>query len=173
MTRCLLSTLALPAAALLLAVGCQQGIPLPEPSTEGIVRHRDDFLGKDVQVRGVVKKLVKCPQPPPVEPLDVVEEGQESDAWAPPPRPPRTCDPPPHAYLVDKDAVSDRELLVYGSMWSPLADLELGQEVTLDGRFDIVSKDGVFLRQAGLVVLEDLPAPAPPAAPEADAGPTP
>jgi hypothetical protein len=51
-------------------------------------------------------------------------------------------------------------------MWSVLPNLEDGQEVTLAGSFDIVSKDGVFLRQAGLVVLDDLPE-APPAAGDA------
>jgi len=53
-------------------------------------------------------------------------------------------------------------------MWSVLPTLGEGQEVSLTGSFDIVSKDGVFLRQAGLLVLDDLPAPE---APVAEPGP--
>ena len=51
---------------------------------------------------------------------------------------------------------------MYGSTWSVLPTLVEGQEVALTGGFDIVSKDGVFLRQAGLLVLDDLPEPEPP-----------
>jgi len=166
--------------------GCQPEIPIPEPSTrssvavtlpetpnltpraydrfhsdgsltvEGLLRHRQDSLGHVVTVRGKVHRLTLCEAPP--LPEDAPED-------APPPPPPRTCDPPPHAFLVDDPRVSARELLVYGTMRSPLADLEVGQVVTLEGRFDIMSRDGVFLRQAGLLFLPDRPAEPRPEAP--------
>jgi hypothetical protein len=137
-------------------------------TVEGLLRERDKLLGESVSVRGVVKKIQKCPEPPPPPPPVVDADAKGGDVVPPPPPPrrPRTCNPPPHFFLVDKNPSSKRELLVYGSMWSVLPNLEDGQEVTLAGSFDIVSKDGVFLRQAGLVVLDDLPE-APPAAGDA------
>lgn len=127
-------------------------------TVEGLLRERDNLLGESVSVRGVIKKIQKCPEPPPPPP-PVVDADAKGDVAPPPPPPrrPRTCNPPPHLLLVDKSPVSKRELLVYGSMWSVLPTLEEGQELTLTGSFDIVSKDGVFLRQAGLLVLDDLP----------------
>lgn len=173
---------------------CQQEIPRPAPSersdvvaslppapnlavkpyakvhpdgvltVEGLMRNRDAFLGKTLKVRGVVTKLVKCPEPPPApEPPDAGPT--EGDVVAPPPRPPRLCDPPPQLYLVDRERASQRELLVYGSMWSRLPEYTEGAEIDVEGTFDILSKDGVFLRQAGLLVLEDVPPPEPPPAP--------
>jgi len=181
--------------------GCKQEIPLPPPATradasvtlpptpsltekpyakfhpdgvltvEGIMRNRDEFLGKTMKVRGVVTKLVVCPTPPAPEP-DPDAGPVDDDVVVPPPLPPRLCDPPPQAYLVDKDKVSRRELLVYGSMRSPIKDFAEGAEVTVEGRFDIVSRDGVFLRQAGLLVLEDLEPPPPPVDSDVEPGPT-
>ncbi len=152
-------------------------------TVEGILRERATYIGEGVTVRGVVTKLTKCAAPPPepapepeVVPKDKPKgpagpDGKEV-AVPPPPRPPRTCSPPPHFFLVDKNPVSKRELLVYGSMWSVLPTLEEGAEVTLAGQFDIVSKDGVFLRQAGLLILDDLPEVMPtPDAPPGDAPP--
>jgi len=135
-------------------------------TVEGLLRERDKLIGESVTVRGVVKKLQKCPPPPPPPPpeADALVEVIDSDVPPPPPpRPPRTCNPPPNLYLIDAKPASKRELLVYGSMWSVLPTLGDGQEVSLTGSFDIVSKDGVFLRQAGLLVLDDLPAPEAPA----------
>lgn len=188
-----------------LAVGCEPEIPRPKPSTpsnvavplppspelvrkpyekvnadgtltvEGLLREREKHVGVAVTVRGVVKKLVKCPEvpperapAPPPDAKDPKKKGKDEvvAAPAPPPRPPRTCNPPPHFYLVDKNPVSKRELLVYGSMWSLLPTLTEGQEVSLVGQFDIVSKDGVFLRQAGLLLLDDLPEVVPTPEPE-------
>ena len=144
-------------------------------TVEGLLRERDKLIGESVTVRGVVKKLTKCPPPPPPPPPDpdATPDVVDSDAPPPPPpRPPRTCNPPPHLFLVDAKPASKRELLVYGSMWSVLPTLADGQEVSLTGGFDIVSKDGVFLRQAGLLVLDDLPEPTPVAAePGPDAKP--
>jgi len=133
-------------------------------TVEGLLRERDKLIGESVTVRGVVKKLTRCPPPPPPPPPDpdATPDVVDSDAPPPPPpRPPRTCNPPPHLFMVDAKPASKRELLVYGSMWSVLPTLADGQEVSLTGSFDIVSKDGVFLRQAGLLVLDDLPEPVP------------
>jgi hypothetical protein len=127
-------------------------------TVEGLLREREKHLGETVSVRGMVKKLVKCPEAGAPKEGDVVGG-----------RPARTCNPPPHFFLVDKEPGSPRELLVYGSMWSVLPQMNEGEEVTLSGSFDIVSKDGVFLRQAGLLLLEDLPEPKP--AEPADATP--
>lgn len=183
-------------------MGCEPEIPRPKPSVasnvavplppspdlvrkpydkvnadgtltvEGLLREREKHLGESITVRGVVKKLVKCPELPP-EPAPApapteARPGSKDEAVVvpPPPRPPRTCSPPPHFYIVDKNPVSKRELLVYGSMWSVLPTLSDGQEVSLVGQFDIVSKDGVFLRQAGLLVLDDLPEVVPEPTPE-------
>lgn len=133
-------------------------------TVEGLLRERDKLIGESVTVRGVVKKLTRCPPPPPPPPPDpdATPDVVDSDVPPPPPpRPPRTCNPPPHLFMVDAKPASKRELLVYGSMWSVLPTLADGQEVSLTGSFDIVSKDGVFLRQAGLLVLDDLPEPVP------------
>ena len=136
------------------------------------MRNRDEFLGKTVKVRGVVTKLVQCPAPPapPVAP-DAGPAG--ADVVVAPPLPPRLCDPPPQAYLVDGDRASRRELLVYGSMRSPIADFADKAEVTVEGRFDIVSQDGVFLRQAGMLVLDDVAPPEPAPTDGGEPGPTP
>lgn len=146
-------------------------------TVEGLLRERDKQLGETVSVSGVVKKLTTCPEvppepapepPPPPPGAQPPKPGEVVAPPPPPPRPPRTCSPPPHFFLVDKNPVSKRELLVYGSMWSVLPTLKEGQEVSLVGQFDIVSKDGVFLRQAGLLILDDLPevVPQPEPAPE-------
>ncbi len=121
-------------------------------TVEGVLREREKYVGETVTVRGVVKKLVVCPE---------VAAPDAADAVGSKPRPDRTCNPPPHFFLVDKEPASKRELLVYGSMWSVLPQMKEGEEVTLTGAFDIVSKDGVFLRQAGLLILDDLPKPKP------------
>lgn len=147
-------------------------------TVEGILRERATYIGEGVTVRGVVTKLIKCPELPP-EPAPEPEvvprnkpKGKDTAELPPPPRPPRTCSPPPHFFLVDKSPVSKRELLVYGSMWSVLPILKEGSEVTLAGQFDIVSKDGVFLRQAGLLILDDLPEVMPVPDPPGEAPPT-
>jgi len=148
-------------------------------TVEGILRERATYIGEGVTVRGVVTKLTRCAEPPP-EPEPAPEDKPKAPTAKagaelpppPPPRPPRTCSPPPHFFLVDKNPVSKRELLVYGSMWSVLPTLKEGAEVTLAGQFDIVSKDGVFLRQAGLLILDDLPEVMPtPDAPPGEAPP--
>ena len=188
--------------ALGVGAGCKQEIPLPPASTrsdviaslpsapslavkpytkfhpdgvltvEGMMRNRDEFLGKTMKVRGIVTKLVKCPTPP-APPVDVDAAPTDGDVVVAPPLPPRLCDPPPQAYLVDRERASRRELLVYGTMRSPIADFEEGAEVTVEGRFDIVSKDGVFLRQAGILILDDVEPPPPPVDSDAEPGPTP
>jgi hypothetical protein len=176
------TTVGLTAALVALISGCGAEVPKPKPSVrsnvqvalpekpdltvkpfkkvhedgtatvEGVLREREKYVGGTITVRGVVQKLVVCPQPALPDAGDVAIAR---------PRPERTCNPPPHFFLIDKEPVSKRELLVYGSMWSVLPQMKDGEEVTLTGAFDIVSKDGVFLRQAGLLLLDDLPEPKP------------
>ena len=185
-------------SGLVLASGCGKDIPKPKPSersdvavalppapdltqrpyeklkadgsytVEGLLRERDKLIGESVTVTGVVKKRQLCSPPSPPDPAASAEVVDSDVPLMAPPRPPRTCNPPPHLFLVDAKPASKRELLVYGSMWSVLPTLVEGQEVSVTGSFDIVSKDGVFLRQAGLLVLDDLPLPTPSAA---EAGP--
>lgn len=138
-------------------------------TVEALMRERRVYMDQAVKVRGVVKKLVQCAAPPapayipPTPDPRAVRRGEVPAEPTPPPapKPPRTCDPPPHAYIVDQDPVSKRELLVYGSMFSPLADFQMGDTVVVEGKFGIVSTDGVYLRQAGLVELADTPEPEP------------
>ncbi len=134
-------------------------------TVEGLLRERDQLLGDTVSVTAKVDKAVLCapvPPPPPAEP---------PAADAPPPAPivPDTCNPPQHLVLVDADARADTKwrLTVYGTMKSALKDAKEGAVLSLTGHFDIVSKDGVFLRQGGLLLLDDLPElpPEPKAAP--------
>ncbi len=133
----------------------------------GLVREREKLIGETVSVRGRVTKLVKCPPPPPPPPpdTDIVEDkkgGKDAGAAEPPPpppRPPRLCDAPnpqPNFFLVDLVAPG-REVQVVGTMWSLLPKFAEGQDVTVTGTFDIVSPDGTFIRQAGLVILDDVP----------------
>ena len=49
------------------------------------------------------------------------------------------------------------KLLVAGSMYSPLKVFKLDQVVTIEGVFDMVSPDGHYMQQDGLVHLKDLP----------------
>lgn len=171
--------------------GCEKPIPRPQPSTrsnvvvtlpaspeltarpykkvnddgtvtvEGLLRERDQLLGDTVSVTGKVDKAVLCapiPAPPPAEP---------PPPDAPPPEPvvPPTCNPPQHLVLVDPGAAADTKwrLTVYGTMKSPLKDAKEGAVISLTGHFDMVSRDGVFLRQGGLLLLDDLPEPPEPA----------
>ncbi len=144
-------------------------------TVEGLVRQRKSYLGKEVMVRGVVVELVRCPDPTPeeiaaydAEQLRKREElikrygKKKVDEQVPPPKPfqrARTCNPKPQALLADVSKGDRHKLLVAGSMYSPLADLELGATATLTGRFEISSPDGLYVSQMGVMNLEDKPEP--------------
>jgi hypothetical protein len=105
-------------------------------TVEGVVRERSQWLGKEVDVRGVVRGLLLCAE----------EDG----------RTPRRCVPRQHGFLTDADGSDEgRRLLLTGTMESVLADLKEGELATVRGRLDVVSTDGAFVRQEGLLVLAD------------------
>lgn len=116
-------------------------------TVEGAMRGVEMLAGETVSVKGIVEGLKLCD-------TDTLPADLEDDS---PVRPERLCDPPPQLMLRDAEPVSKRKLLVYGSMWSVMPTLKEGQEVTLTGRLNIVSGDGLILRQAGLLELDDLP----------------
>lgn len=152
-------------------------------TVEGLLKHRKDNLDKTVSVRGKLSKVVQCPPPPP-PPEPTEEEIKERERInklrkkrglepLEPPKPkrrPRTCNPRPHAFMVDPGSDERYKLLVAGSMWSQLVDFEEGQELTLKGEYVIVSPDGHYLRQAGMLLLEDLPEPEPEPEPDKEEG---
>jgi hypothetical protein len=137
--------------------------PLQHPdgvlTVEGVLRQRDQWLGKPVKVRGSVAELRVCPAA-----LAAV------DAAAPVVDPP-PCNPPPSATLTDSGGSPRFRLLVAGSMLSELTGLRLGETTTLEGQLLMLSPDRKYLSQAGLLYLPDRPPPPPPPAP--DAAPSP
>lgn len=170
------------------SLGCETPIPRPQPSVrsakvvtlpappeltarpfklintdgsftvQGLLRSRDKVLGDTVTVTGKVARLVKCeapPAPPPATPDEVPVI----------PEVPATCTPTQHMVLADEGGNPKYELTVYGTMRSVLGIATLGQTMTLTGQFDMVSSDGLFLRQAGLLLLDDIPVEPPADAP--------
>lgn len=131
-------------------------------TVEGLLRDRDSVMGELVSVTGKVSRVVKCAAPPAV-PAPPAAPGKPP-AEAPPPQPPATCNPPQHLILVDPEAGSTPkwELTVYGTMRSALAEVSEGEVTTLTGDFAMMSPDGVFLRQGGMLLLpDDAPPPGP------------
>jgi hypothetical protein len=137
-------------------------------TVEGVLRDRDRIMGELVTVTGRVARVVKC-APVEVAPAPAPSARGEGKGQTPPlpPTVPATCNPPQHAVLVDPDAgpTPRWELVVYGTMRSALAGLSEGQEASLSGDFAMMSKDGVFLRQGGMLLLPDDPAPGQPVTP--------
>ena len=127
----------------------------------GVLSKRAELVGRAITVRGRVLSVSGCPAPP--APAD-------ADAADAPPPVREDCYPPPHLYIGDAADAAERRLLVTGPMSAGVADQVVGRVVTLQGDFDLVSPDGAYIRQAGLLVL---PAPAPrePEGPAADAAP--
>ena len=115
-------------------------------TVEGLLRDREKALGQKVTVRGRVGAVSLCPEE--ISPKE--RRAGEGD------RGPRMCSPAPRATLVDGSGGTRWELLVVGSMWSSLGTLVQGDEITLEGRFDFVNPERTFLRQEGLLLLDDL-----------------
>lgn len=111
-------------------------------TVEGLLQERDRYLGKSVEVRGTVKKVTHCK----TIKNEGETEGENTDR--------QPCNPPAHAYLIDQDVPESQQVLIYAPSPELIADYEEGKEVTATGHFDIVSEDGVYLRQGGLVVLQ-------------------
>ena len=64
------------------------------------------------------------------------------------------CHPPAHVLLSDRKD-DEQKLLVAGFSDGYIQQLTVGQELTLHGRFGLVTPDGLFIRQTGLLVVED------------------
>jgi len=167
-------------------LGCDKPLPRPEPTVrstkvvtlpaapelsvtpytarhsdgtltvEGLLRERDKHIGTSVIVRGRVASAVKCAPIPQDLPTDAPPETP-----LPAPVIPDNCTPPQHLVLEDAGGNPKWKLTAYGSMKSQLGLASEGQEVTLTGDFNMISPDGVFLRQGGLLLLPDLAPPAP------------
>jgi hypothetical protein len=173
--------LALPLTAVGLLSGCAPSIPrppvserpaqavtLPPPpplearpyrklredgsySVEGVLRDRDRILDETVTVTGKVLRVVKCAA------VEVPPRPEDKGRPPLPPVVPSTCNPPQHAVLVDPDGDAEArwQLTVYGTMQSALAELREGEEASITGDFAMMSPDGVFLRQGGMLLLPD------------------
>ena len=101
----------------------------------GLVADRSNSLDQMIQVRGNVASPHTC-------------EGDKD------------CHPRPHFLLRDgKDGRNS--LLVAGWSNQTIKGLEEGQELTLDGRFGLVSPDGLFIRQTGLLMVDPTSKPNP------------
>ncbi len=129
----------------------------------GVLSKRGELVGRSLTVRGRVLSVTGCPEPKQAPVADAADEPAEPAA-------PKDCYPPPHMYLGDAGGEGERRLLVTGPMSARVADHVVGRVVTVEGDFDLVSRDGAYIRQAGLLVLP-APAPAEGAGPAADASP--
>lgn len=113
-------------------------------TVEGLLRDPEPHVGRDIQVRGRVDALVLCKKRParqaPGEAGDPT-----SDAWI--------CASQPHAFLVDRIGDKRHRLRLAGSMESRLSSLTIGEQVDLRGTFDLVSPQGKYVDQHGLLFL--------------------
>ena len=145
-------------------------------TVEGALRHSKELMSKSLRVRGTIVDLVKCPPPKPHTPEEIEAHNKLHDKWKKivklakrlkkiPPEEPvlkpkvqdRTCNPRPKAILQDATPNDRFKLLVAGSMYSPLKSFKKGQVVTLEGLFDMVTPDGHYMSQDGLMYLKDIP----------------
>jgi hypothetical protein len=157
-------------------------------TVEGLMRNRDDNLGKIVKVTGKLVEVAKCPEPEPYSEEELAKYQEllkkyekmmrvfakqiKSGKLKAPPKPElipletaRTCNVmsiegkalgKPHAVLVDEGGDNERfRLLVAGTMWSQLRVFDKGKAVTVEGMFDMVSPDGHYVEQRGLVHLKE------------------
>jgi len=147
-------------------------------TVEGLLRNNKEVMGKTVRVRGKIVELTRCPPPKPYTQEEIDKFNKLHDKWKKlvrlakkikkiPPEEPvlapkkqaRTCNPRPKAMLMDEPANDRFQLIVAGSMYSPLKDFKDTQTVTIEGLFDMVTPDGHYMSQDGLIHLKDLPEP--------------
>ena len=147
-------------------------------TVEGALRHSKELMSKPLRVRGTIVELKQCPPPKPHTPEEIEAHNKLHDKWkklvkyakrtkmrAPdepvlkPKVQDRTCNPRPRAVLQDATPNERFKLLVAGSMYSPLKNFKKGQVVTLEGLFDMVTPDGHYMSQDGLLHLKDIPKP--------------
>ena len=115
----------------------------------GLLNHRDSYLKTTLKVRGVITGLALCPAT--VVPKTPRRRGRKGDA-----EPAQTwdCKRPPYALLADPGGKKSQVLRIGGQMNGPLAHLTKGATVTLTGFFDLVSPDGKYVDQQGLLFLK-------------------
>ena len=116
--------------------------PKPAPhadgslSVEGLLSRAAVHVGQEVTVRGKVVDVIDCPKAA---------------------KPDAPCHPPPHLYLADRSDAQRHRLLVTGWEAERIRAVRPGQELTFHGRFDLVTPDGTFIRQAGLLIVSTKP----------------
>lgn len=149
-------------------------------TVEGLLRNNKEVMGKTVKVRGKIVELRQCPPPEPYTEAELARHAELHEKWVkqvkwvkatrskkiPAPEPilkpkkqSRSCNPRPLAMLQDAPPNDRFKLLVAGSMYSPLKNFKDGQTITIEGMFDMVSPDGHYMQQDGLMHLKDLPEP--------------
>lgn len=144
-------------------------------TVEGFLTADGHKAGELAKVRGRVVEVFTCPKPPPApEPPPPDPKAKPGDV-PPPPPPPKAphCPKPPHMYLADSAGATRYQLLVVGSEATEVGRVKKGDEVSVEGVFDVMTRDGAFIRQAGLLVLPEPPPPPPPAEPAVPAVPAP
>ncbi|MCB9728710.1 MAG: hypothetical protein H6744_16315 [Deltaproteobacteria bacterium] len=136
-------------------------------TVEGFLTADGHAAGEKAKVRGRVVEVFTCPKPPPPPPVEEDPNAPKPKPGEelPPPPPPKApfCPQPPHMYLADAVGATRYQLLVVGSEATEVGRVAKGDEVTVDGSFDVMTRDGAFIRQAGLLVLPEPPPPPPPA----------
>lgn len=140
----------------------------------GVLDRGNQLVGRTITVRGRVDEVRHCPpSTATAEGPDAggtgsgrgageadAAAGEAADAGSAGPATGRgggPCQPPPHLYLVAPDAGTEagQRLLVVGSMDTAVGEAEEGDELGVEGTFDLVSPDGSFIRQSGLIVLDE------------------
>ncbi|MEC9072992.1 MAG: hypothetical protein VX938_11450 [Myxococcota bacterium] len=99
----------------------------------GVAAARSQNLEQNITVRGDVVSTHTCVEP--------------TDGGKP-------CHPPTHFVIWDGPDAEHR-LVVIGQTVEQVQALVVGQELTLTGRFVMISPDGRFIRQAGILVLTE------------------
>jgi hypothetical protein len=116
-------------------------------TVEGAMRSVAEVVGTKVRVRGVVLGLHPCVQVP-------IEDTEDIDTKVAP-KDPESCRPPTHFFLGDSAATERFRLMVTGLSNQALESLSKGKEMTVEGLFDLMTRDGRLIRQAGLLILSD------------------
>lgn len=140
-------------------------------TVEGFLTADSHKAGEPAKVRGRVVEVFTCPKPPPAPPVEPPDPKAKPGDVPPPPPPPKAphCPQPPHMYLADSVGATRYQLLVVGSEATEVGRVKKGDEVTVEGSFDVMTRDGAFIRQAGLLVLPEPPPPPEPPPAEAPA----